>query len=436
MGRPVFESLREFIATEGLCCVVKAPPGSGKSYNLLESLEDAITDGRRIAIAAQTNNQVDDLCKRFCERYPGQLIFRFSSKAFSPPDDTPSEVIVIRDKDEIPNEGVVMIGTVAKLGLTSFDQSYDVLLIDEAWQMTWADFLTLRDLSSRFILIGDPGQIPPTVTINVDRWEVSPDAPHTPTPDVILENPDLAPDVTVLNLEICRRLPIDTVSLIQTFYDFNFEPLAKSGERYVRATKKSDGTAVDQAIDRIETSSTVILAHPTGNDGAPIETDREIAEVAAKIVQRLLQRECLISTDANEQNKPRKLQPVDIGIVSTHNQMNTAIQNALPRGTSDIRVTTPERWQGLERPIMIAIHPLSGVMYPSSFDLETGRLCVMASRHQSACIFVTRDHVGETLDTHIPVADQALGRSDVIGRGHQQHTKFWRYHLEKNLIFK
>ena len=436
MGRPVFESLREFIASEGLCCVVKAPPGSGKSYNLLESLEDAITDGRRIAIAAQTNNQVDDLCKRFCERYPGQLIFRFSSKAFSPPDDTPSEVIVITDKDEIPNEGVVMIGTVAKLGLTSFAQSYDVLLIDEAWQMTWADFLTLRDLSSRFILIGDPGQIPPTVTINVDRWEVSPDAPHTPTPDVILENPDLAPDVTVLNLEICRRLPIDTVSLIQTFYDFNFEPLAKPGERYVRATKKSDGTAVDQAIDRIETSSTVILAHPTGNDGAPIETDREIAEVAAKIVQRLLQRECLISTDANEQNKPRKLQPVDIGIVSTHNQMNTAIQNALPSGTSDIRVTTPERWQGLERPIMIAIHPLSGVMYPSSFDLETGRLCVMASRHQSACIFVTRDHVGETLDTHIPVADQALGRSDVVGRGHQQHTEFWRYHLERHLVIK
>ena len=395
MGRPVFESLREFIASEGLCCVVKAPPGSGKSYNLLESLEDAITDGRRIAIAAQTNNQVDDLCKRFCERYPGQLIFRFSSKAFSPPDDTPSEVIVITDKDEIPNEGVVMIGTVAKLGLTSFAQSYDVLLIDEAWQMTWADFLTLRDLSSRFILIGDPGQIPPTVTINVDRWEVSPDAPHTPTPDVILENPDLAPDVTVLNLEICRRLPIDTVSLIQTFYDFNFEPLAKPGER-----------------------------------------DREIAEVAAKIVQRLLQRDCLISTDANEQNKPRKLQPVDIGIVSTHNQMNTAIQNALPSGTSDIRVTTPERWQGLERPIMIAIHPLSGVMYPSSFDLETGRLCVMASRHQSACIFVTRDHVGETLDTHIPVADQALGRSDVVGRGHQQHTEFWRYHLERNLVIK
>ena len=64
MSQLVFQELRKFIAGKGLCCVVKAPPGSGKSYNLLESLEDAITSGRRIAIAAQTNNQVDDLCVR------------------------------------------------------------------------------------------------------------------------------------------------------------------------------------------------------------------------------------------------------------------------------------------------------------------------------------------------------------------------------------
>jgi FkbM family methyltransferase len=59
MSQPVFQELRKFIDGNGLCCVVKAPPGSGKSFNLLESLEDAIADGKRIANAAQTNNQVD-----------------------------------------------------------------------------------------------------------------------------------------------------------------------------------------------------------------------------------------------------------------------------------------------------------------------------------------------------------------------------------------
>ena len=70
-------------------------------------------------------------------------------------------------------------------------------------------------------------------------------------------------------------------------------------------------------------------------------------------------------------------------------------------GTDAIQVTTPERWQGLQRAVMIAVHPLSGVQTPSAFDLETGRLCVMASRHKAACIFITRDHVGDTLNSHL-----------------------------------
>lgn len=434
MSQPIYKELRKFIAGNGLCCVVKAPPGSGKSFNLLESLEDAIDGGLRIAIAAQTNNQIDDLCKRFCDRYPDQQIFRFSSGAYSPPDNSPDGVVVVTNKKELPEDASVMIGTVAKLGLTAFASKYDILLIDEAWQMTWANFLTLRDVSSRFVLIGDPGQIPPTVTINVERWEISPDAPHRAAPDVILENPDLSPDITVLELDICRRLPFDSVALVQTFYDFKFAPLAKDGERFVRASKPSDGSAVDRSIDILSTSSTAILTHPTSSEGAPIETDRELARVATEVARRLIKRGCLISTDPRERETPRKLKPSDIGIVSTHNQMNTAVQAELSGELSDIRIATPERWQGLQRAVMIAIHPLSGVMTPSSFDLETGRLCVMASRHQSACIFVTRDHVGETLDTHMPVADQALGRGDIVGRGHAQHTDFWRYHVERNLV--
>jgi hypothetical protein len=88
-------------------------------------------------------------------------------------------------------------------------------------------------------------------------------------------------------------------------------------------------------------------------------------------------------------------------------------------------VDTPERWQGLERKVMVAVHPLSGVTSPSSFDLETGRLCVMISRHRSGLVLVSRDHVKQTLETRIPLAEQALGRPDVTGRGHSANLAFW-----------
>lgn len=74
---------------------------------------------------------------------------------------------------------------------------------------------------------------------------------------------------------------------------------------------------------------------------------------------------------------------------------------------------------------MIAIHPLSGVTDPSAFDLNTGRLCVMASRHEAGLVLITRDHVGETLRNYVPSASQAPGRPDVIGRGHNAHLAFW-----------
>lgn len=45
---------------------------------------------------------------------------------------------------------------------------------------------------------------------------------------------------------------------------------------------------------------------------------------------------------------------------------------------------------------MIAVHPLSGVLRPSAFDLETGRLCVMASRHLAGMVVLGRDHLGLT----------------------------------------
>jgi hypothetical protein len=88
-------------------------------------------------------------------------------------------------------------------------------------------------------------------------------------------------------------------------------------------------------------------------------------------------------------------------------------------------VDTPERWQGLERKMMIVVHPLSGVTHPSSFDLETGRLCVMTSRHRSGLVVVGRDHIRGTLESHIPAAEQAVGRPDITGRGHQANLRFW-----------
>jgi hypothetical protein len=100
-------------------------------------------------------------------------------------------------------------------------------------------------------------------------------------------------------------------------------------------------------------------------------------------------------------------------------------------------IDTPERWQGLERKVMVVVHPLSGVVNPSEFDLETGRLCVMASRHQISLVVVSRDHLQGTLAAHLPVAGQAVGRPDASsGRGHHQNSVFWNTLVEQDRVIQ
>jgi hypothetical protein len=289
--------------------------------------------------------------------------------------------------------------------------------------MAWADFMLCSQVSERFVLIGDPGQIPPVVAIDAKRWETSPRAPHHAAPDLILEDPHIAPPPR--SLPACRRLPADAVDLIRPFYDFAFQSWAAPGDRAVMPGRRRGGVQPeDRPIDLLAGGSAVATTLSTPECGPPLERDDELAGAAAAIASRLLERGTRVVD--GEGKAARRLEPADIGISATHRIMNAALQAALPtRIRSSLRVDTPERWQGLQCPVMIVVHPLSGVVHPSPFDLETGRLCVMASRHQAGMIVVTRDHVRETLETHIPSAEQSVGRPDVAGRGHHQHFAFW-----------
>ena len=162
---------------------------------------------------------------------------------------------------------------------------------------------------------------------------------------------------------------------------------------------------------------------PTPDGGPPLECDLEVAEAAVHLAARLLARETTCVIDGER----RPLRPEEIGLCATHRIMNAAMEMRLPsKLKGKVAVDTPERWQGLERKVLIMVHPLSGVVSPSDFDLETGRLCVMASRHKAGLIVLTRDHLSETLDEFLPRAEQPVGRPDVAGRGHARNLAFWK----------
>ena len=418
--------LLEHVREGGRLAVVKAPPGSGKTHLLMQAVKVALKDKQRIAVATQTRAQSDDICRRLVADFKVAPI-RFAAASSSQRD---SEFQIVTNKNDLPNGPCVVVATSAKWGMLSGLAEFDVLFVDEAWQLSWADFMLLGQVSGRFVLIGDPGQIPPVVTIETGRWETSPRAPHHPAPEHILRQRPR--DLLNLDLPATRRLPADTVDFITPFYDFPFRAFAQPGERIVRVKGRShDG--IDAALDRLATGSVVAVTLPTSSEGPPLEDDVDVAQLAVDVVKRLVRRQARAKLGKGEVD----LDPTGIGLCATHRVMNAAMELRLPRNLRrKVKVDTPERWQGLQLPVMVIAHPLSGVLHPSDFDLETGRLCVMASRHQAGLIIVTRDHVGGTLDTHLPVAEQPVGRPDVAGRGHYQHSAFWNRLVMTDRVFE
>jgi AAA domain len=409
------ESLSGYLLDGGRLAIVKAPPGSGKTFTLVDVLSRLAAEELRVAVAAQTNSQADDICLRLAMAHPEVALARFSSRAATRPGGLPLTVAWVTKTDRLPRGPGVTVATTAKWALTDVGAPYALLAVDEAWQMGWANLMQCATVSERFLLIGDPGQIPPVVTIDARRWETSPRAPHRAAPEVVLAEPGLAPVRFVGSLPACRRLPHESVDFIKAFYDFDFEAYAAAGENGL------DVSGGPPWMDHLAGGRPQVLTIPTPLHGPPIEVDLEAATAVATIVEGLLGAVATVRIGGSE----RPLTARDLGVTSSHRVMNAALVAALGAGANEVRVDTPERWQGLERPMMIAVHPLSGVTDPSAFDLETGRLCVMASRHQAGMVLLTRDHVGETLRNHVPSAGQAPGLPDAVGRGHNAHLTFW-----------
>jgi hypothetical protein len=418
--------LLRHVRNEERLAVVQAPPGSGKTHLLLRAVEEAYKRKQRVAITTQTRSQADDICRRLDQDFQLPAI-RFVAAGGAP--DVPVGVQVLAEKKQLPTSRCIVVATTAKWGTIELAHPFDLLVVEEAWQMAWADFMLLGQVAPRFVLIGDPGQIEPVVTIDAARWETAPRGPHRAAPELVLA--EHSKHALSLALPATRRLPSSTADLIKPFYDFEFGTWSEPGARKLVPGRRPAGR-LSTAIERLGTGSVVGVTLPTPEGGPPLEDDEEIATLAVEGIRAIL--DCQPTCEMGNGEKATALKPDQIGLCATHHVMNAAMSLRLDKKLSGVRIDTPERWQGLERKLMIVVHPLSGVIQPSEFDLATGRLCVMASRHQIGLVVVSRDHLATTLESHLPVAGQAIGRSDASGRGHAQNLWFWSSLLTQDRV--
>lgn len=389
--------------------VGSSPPGAGKT-TLIEDLTAFAVHrlDKTIMIACPSNDQANDVTARIARSYPGIRIDRFVASGGRARrawrlQGLANTVAIVDDAKKLTAR--VTIATVAKYAeVKSLGDTRDFAILDEAYQVRAADYLRIRDLARRTVAIGDPGQIDPIAQSSIRHFANDPCGPHVAAPRMMLaEN-----TARGFKLPLSRRLPQDTVDVVQpSFYPaLDFKGVALAGERRLDAAARG-ATATDRLLDRaIAAGSLAMIALPP--ETRP-RVDHEVIGLAADIVDRVIARRFNVF---DGDHSGRAIEPEDIGIVVFHRDQVAAIRAALAPRFWGVHVETANRFQGLERKLILSLHPLSGKMRLDGFSTEAGRMCVAASRHRVNCIIVGRDGVGDVLDRFAPDDGMYLGQVD------------------------
>lgn len=397
--------------------VLRSPPGAGKTGVAQRvALQSATYLQQRCMVVTQTNEQAFDLTRRLVANRAGLPIYMFARAGLNLPDDLRHEarLRLVERTGDLPAEPSITIGNAAKWSwIDSSDPMFDMQVVDEAFQLPDYKYHLISNLAPRHALIGDPGQIDPFVSCEIERWRCDPSGPQVSCPAALVKR---HPGVLQLALPVSRRLNEDTVSLIQPAFYPDMPFRAMSRDRSV-AFQVAGIMPFDAALDGVATGASIVMVElPPQITG---EADRELAEELVASILRLLRRGPRMSDDG----RVRDVTPADIGVVCAHVSQVNAVRERLGPGLSDVFVETANRFQGIERPFMFVHHPLSGRSDAKAFHLDAGRLCVMLSRHRIGCWIFGRQGITEQLIRFAPAGDRALGIDD------DPEYRGWRAHL-------
>jgi AAA domain-containing protein len=395
--------------------IVDSPPGAGKSTLVVSLARRLAETGQPVMIVAQTNEQVDDLVDRLAtaaasaaadgdaaDGAVGLSIGRLSASGYVPTARvTRHPTVTVAGKYADLHDPAVTIATAAKWARTDAgpEDGWRWAILDEAYQMRSDGLLAIapRFAQGTALFVGDPGQLDPFAAIDGDRWAGS---AWDPTDSAVAVVRAHNPGLPVHRLPYSWRLPASAAPLVSAAF-YPFTPFSAGSGEHDRSLKLPGGRTdrVDRALDLAAETGWALHSLPARHT---VRTDAEALEACAALAARLLSRGA-VAFDSAAYPDGRPVTADRIAVGAAHRDQVAGIRLALDRfgaSTRAVTVDTANRLQGREYDVTIVLHPLSGRRDAGAFHLETGRLCVLLSRHRHACIVVARAGIAELLDAH------------------------------------
>ena len=302
---------------DGNVLAIQGPPGTGKTYTGAQIVCALVRAGLNVGVTAVSHKVIVNLLKATSKqaRKDGlhvSLVHRQQGQY----DEEWGIQQAVYDYHNI--RAGLGNGTFHVLGATAwcwakpeFKQSVDVLIVDEAGQMSLANVLACAPAARSIVLLGDPQQLEqPLQSSHPEGSEVS--ALYH-----LLDGADTMPPNQGLFLDQTYRLHPDIARFTSEIY-YEGRVKARSGLEHQ--------TILPRETDESDLMGSGLRYVPVAHDGNQARSPEEI-----KCIRRLVSELLEHSSWQDQDGTVRPLTPNDILIVAPYNAQVSALVEALPR---------------------------------------------------------------------------------------------------------
>ncbi len=317
---------------DGSYLAVQGPPGSGKTYLGAAVAVELVRLGRKVGVTANSHRVIGHLLDEVARLGSAKGVdVRIGQKTDVSGECTSDEAEPYEKYGELleaidSGERNVVGGTGWLWSRPEFASAVDVLIVDEAGQLSLANAVAVSQAAPNLVLLGDPQQLDQPLK-----------GTHPPGAEAsalghLLAGESTMPAELGLFQERTRRLHPDLCRFTsEVFYESRLE--------------SEEGLARQDLAGPGRLSGTGVRFVPVAHQGNRNESLEEAAEVAA-LVQELVDGGATWTDDAGRR---RKLELNDVVVVAPYNAQVAEIIRALPGA----RAGTVDKFQGQEAPVSI-----------------------------------------------------------------------------------
>ncbi|MET0412066.1 MAG: TM0106 family RecB-like putative nuclease, partial [Polyangiaceae bacterium] len=372
-GEAIEDALRRLVLhLDGGVLAIQGPPGSGKTHQAALMIRELVRAGKRVGVTANSHSVIEQLMRKVMDERGDVAIraFRIKGQSEDEPEEPPPFEL---GKKEVALKRL-SAGELDLVGGTSwvwshedFADSVDVLVVDEAGQISLANVLAVARGTKNLVLVGDPAQLeqpqkgvhPPGADASALEHLLGGDALTIPAhlgvflPDTRRLHPALCKFVS----EVFYEGRLQPVPGLERQAVEGWPPLGGAGLRYVRVEHHGNTNQSEEEAARIA------------------ELLRSLAAAGATFV------------DAQGERRPLHVAG-DVLVVAAYNAQVALLKRVLPDNTL---VGTVDKFQGRQAPIVIyslAASTAEDAPKGLEFLYSMNRLNVAVSRAQALAIVV------------------------------------------------